>query len=238
MKWFKRIGLGLLVLLVLFGGFSYYKLKEVGIIPRKIYETVPPDIPDFQRPAVLVLSKANGYVHVDAIPAGRAMFEQIAAEQGWDIYLTDNAASHNPEDLARFKVVVWNNVSGDILTVEQREALKNWLESGGGWVGVHASGGDFSYAWDWYVNTLIGAQFVGHTMDPQFQDADVLVTDPDAAVTAHLPARWNVPNEEWYAFDRNPGDKGYEVLLTLDETSYITRGNTFFGSDSMPAAST
>ena len=34
MKWFKRIGLGLLVLLVLFAGFSYYTLKEVGIIPR------------------------------------------------------------------------------------------------------------------------------------------------------------------------------------------------------------
>jgi type 1 glutamine amidotransferase len=119
------------------------------------------------------------------------------------------------------------------LTTEQRAAFKEWLEQGGGWVGLHASGGDFSYKWDWYVNTLIGAQFVGHTMSPQFQDADVLVSDSQENITAHLESPWKVPNEEWYAFDRNPSDAGYEVLLTLDENSYITKGKTFIGQDSM-----
>lgn len=234
MRWLKRIALVLLVIILGAGGYAYYQLKKVGIIPRKIYETVPPEIPEFKRPAVLVLSKANGYIHVDALPAGQTMLKRIAAERGWDIFLTDNAASHNPQDLANFSVVVWNNVSGDVLTTEQRVAMKDWIEAGGGWVGIHASGGDFRYDWDWYVDTLIGAQFVGHTMDPQFQDADVLVADADSAVTSHLPARWTVPNEEWYAFDRNVRDKGYEILLTLDEDSYITKGETYIGQDSMP----
>jgi type 1 glutamine amidotransferase len=234
MRLLKRVLLVFLVLFLVAGGYGYYKLKEVGLIPRKIYETVPPDIPDYQRPAVLVLSKANGYIHVDAIPAGQAMLRRIADEHGWDIFLTDNAASHNSRDLAKFSVVIWNNVSGDVLTSEQRAAMKDWIEAGGGWVGLHASGGDFSYDWDWYVNTLIGAQFVGHTMNPQFQDADVLVAAPASAVTSHLPARWTVPNEEWYAFDSNVRDKGYEILLTLDEDSYITKGESFRGQDSMP----
>jgi len=234
MRLLKRVLLVILVLFLAAGGYAYFKLKEVGIIPRKVYETVPPEIPDFERPAMLVLSKANGYIHVDAIPAGQAMLKHIATERGWDIFLTDNAASHNPRDLAKFSVVVWNNVSGDVLTPEQRAAMKDWIEGGGGWVGIHASGGDFRYAWDWYVNTLIGAQFVGHTMDPQFQDADVLAVAPDSAVTAHLPTRWTVPNEEWYAFDSNVRNKGYEILLTLDEDSYITRGKTRLGQDSMP----
>ena len=70
-------------------------------------------------------------------------------------------------------------------------------------------------------------------MDPQFQDADVHVTDSDNEVTSHLSSPWVVPLEEWYAFDSNPRDKGYEILLTLDESSYITRGKGFFGRDSM-----
>ena len=233
MKWLKYSFFTLLVVLVFGGGYTYFKLKEIGIIPRAIDETEPPALPAFTRPAVLVLSKANGFVHVDALPAAEAMLKRIAAGKGWDIYLTGNAATHNPQDLRKFKVVVWNNVSGDVLTQDQRVALKDWITAGGGWVGIHASGGDPSYKWDWYVDTLIGAQFVGHTMNPQFQDADVLVTDPQADVTSHLSSPWNVPQEEWYAFDSNPRDKGYEILLTMDESSYITNGPGVFGTDRM-----
>lgn len=229
----KKILIAIAVVVVAFAGLSYYKLKSMGIIPSAVYEHEAPPLPEFERPAILVLSKANGFVHVDALPAGEAMLKRIASDNNWDIYTTANAATHNPEDLAKFKVVVWNNVSGDVLTTDQRTALKTWIAQGGGWVGLHAAGGDPSYKWDWYVDTLIGAQFVGHTMDPQFQDADVLVSDPDAEVTAHLESPWNVPQEEWYAFDSNPRDKGYEILLTMDETSYITRGETFFGRDRM-----
>ena len=229
----KKILIGLVLVVVAFAGLAYYKLKSMGIIPRAIYEYEAPVIPSMERPAILVLSKANGFVHVDALPAGEAMLKRIATENDWDIYTTANAATHNPEDLARFQVVIWNNVSGDVLTGEQRVALKDWIDQGGGWVGIHASGGDPFYKWDWYVDTLIGAQFVGHTMDPQFQDADVLVIDPEAEVTAHLDSPWNVPNEEWYAFDSNPRDKGYEILLAMDEGSYITRGETLFGNDRM-----
>jgi type 1 glutamine amidotransferase len=232
-KWIKYTLVTALVVLLVGGALTYFKLKAIGIIPRADYDTVAPDIPDFDRPAILVLNKTNGFIHVDALPAGDAMLRKIAEQQGWDIYITDNAATHNKDDLQRFKAIIWNNVSGDVLTQEQRVAFRGWLEQGGAWVGLHASGGDFSYKWDWYVNTLIGAQFVGHTMSPQFQDADVLVSDSQENITAHLESPWKVPNEEWYAFDRNPSDAGYEVLLTLDEDSYITKGKTFIGQDSM-----
>ena len=64
-------------------------------------------------------------------------------------------------------------------------------------------------------------------------DADVLVAEPVVDVTAHLPARWRIANEEWYAFDSNPRTKGYEILLVMDESSYSTSGKTFFGTDRM-----
>ena len=234
MKWLKYTLLATLVLVVVGGAGVYFKLKEMGVIPRAIYETEAPPLPEFTRPAILVLSKANGFIHVDALPAGEAMLQRIADARGWDIYLTDNAATHNAADLAKFAVVVWNNVSGDVLTEEQRADFKAYVSGGGGWVGIHASGGDPSYQWDWYVDTLVGAQFVGHTMDPQFQDADVLVTDAALPLTRHLTSPWTIPQEEWYAFDDSPRAKGYEILLTMDKDSYITKGKgLFFLRDNM-----
>ena len=233
MKWIKYGLLGLLAVVVVLGSVTYFKLKEIGIIPRADYDTVAPDVPAFDKPAILVLNKVNGFIHVDALPAADAMLTRIADEQGWDIFITDNAAVHNAQDLAKFAAVVWNNVSGDVLTEEQRVALKTWINNGGGWVGIHASGGDPSYKWDWYPEVLVGAQFVGHTMDPQFQDADVLVLDPRVQITEHLPGRWRIPQEEWYAFDANPREKGYEILMVMDESSYITNGPGIFGTDKM-----
>lgn len=232
----KILKISLLVLLglALAGALAVYLyLKSIGIIQREDFDTVPPTVTDFAKPAVLIFNKVNGFVHKDALPAADAMFTDLAAQNGWDVFITNNGAIHNPEDLARFKLVVWNNVSGDVLLEDQRAALRSWIEGGGGWLGVHASGGDFSYRWDWYVNTLVGAQFVGHTMDPQFQDADLYTADSGEELTNHLPNPWRVPQEEWYAFDRNPRDGGYEILLTIDEESYITVGEGMVGSDSM-----
>lgn len=133
-------------------------------------------------------------------------------------------AVHNPGVLDNFSLVIWNNVSGDVLTEEQRSSLKQWLADGGGWLGVHGSGGDTSYQWPWYVETLIGAQFIGHTMMPQFQDAELYPTDLSTVVTDHLPTPWRLPAEEWYAFDSSPRDKAYEILVTIDTDSYETHG--------------
>ena len=231
--WIKRSLWTLLAVVLLLGGTAYYQLRSMGVFPRYDYDTMPPTLPTFSKPAVLVFTKTNGFIHKDAIPVAKRVLGKLIAEQGWEAYLTDNAAVHSPELLEQFDFIIWNNVSGDVLTEPQRAAQKQWLESGGGWLGIHASGGDHSYLWSWYGDTLLGAQFIGHTMHPQFQDADVLVADDTLAVTDHLPARWTVEKEEWYAFANNPRDKGYEILLTLDEDSYRIKGENFFGNDHM-----
>ncbi|MBB3047924.1 hypothetical protein FHR99_002190 [Litorivivens lipolytica] len=233
-NWLKPVLLSFLVLLIALLGYGYYQLKANGIIPRKIYETEAPVVSVFDKPAILVFTKTNGFIHKDAIPVAKQVLGELIVAEGWIVYQTDNGAIHTPELLEKFDAIVWNNVSGDVLTADQREALKQWIENGGGWLGIHASGGDFSYEWDWYVDTLIGAQFIGHTMDPQFQDADVMVADKTVELTSHLPDPWSVKQEEWYAFDQNVREKGYEILLTLDESSYITQGETWIGNDRMP----
>jgi type 1 glutamine amidotransferase len=218
----KKILLGLLIVILISLSVVVYGLRQAGLLRAPSYDTDAPNLGVVNKPAILVLSKTNGFIHKEGLPAGKKMLAQLGLKNGWNIYNTDNAASHNSADLAKFDLVVWNNTSGDILTSVQREAFKNWLLGGGKWLGLHAAGGDPSYDWDWYVSELVGAQFVGHTMAPQFQTADVLIKDLASPLTSHLPVRWRVENEEWYAFDRNPSDVGAEILLTLDESTYKT----------------
>lgn len=195
-----------------------------------------PELPVFKRPAVLVFNRTNGYRHGAAISAADEAFSELSDANGWDIFITDNAGVHERDSLRNFQLVVWNNVSGDVLSASQRASFRQWLEGGGAWLGVHASGGDLSYDWDWYVNTVIGSQFHGHTLEPQFQDARLLVADACEPITEHLDGSWLIPAEEWYAFASNPRDRGSEILLTLDKNSYVTRGELSPGwIDNMPS---
>lgn len=217
---------GVLAILALTGYFAARWYMGVLLPPLDLQA---PTLPDrLPRPAILVFHKANGYVHTEAIPAGNRMLAELAADHGWSIHHTDNGAVMNPGQLARFDVVVWNNTSGTTLTGEQQQSFQHWLEHGGGFVGIHAAGGDPWYQWDWYVNKVLGAQFTGHTMTPQFQDAHLIRAEA-SEITSHLPAPWAVAQEEWYAFDRNPRDTGSRILLALDERSYAPGNATMPG---------
>lgn len=191
------------------------------IFPSTETDTVPPELPaDLVRPAFLVFSKSNGFRHEEAIPAGIERLKAIAEARGFGVYLTENGAVHNAEQLARFDAVVWHNTSGTVLDEAQKQALVAYLEAGGGFVGIHGTGGDPSYDWQWYVDELIGAQFIGHTMGPQFQDATAVVEDSNHPATASLPETFT-HNEEWYSFDRSVRDREeFHVLISVDESSY------------------
>jgi uncharacterized protein len=196
----------------------------------RVYETEPPVLPQtIARPALLVFSKTNGFRHEDAIPAAHTMFEGIARARTWGIYATENGAVFNAEQLARFDVVVFNNVSGDVFTPEQRQALQAYIENGGGFVGFHGSGGDSKYDWTWYVNDLIGAQFIGHPMNPQFQQATLRVEDTSHPASSRLSPEWP-RTDEWYSFSASARRDGYHVLAGLDESTY-NPANLAMGAD-------
>lgn len=225
----KRILLGLLALFVAaaaYGGYQYYMIFGGG---GATFETEPPTLPaDLSEPAVLVFSKTNSYRH-SSIPAGNAALEAIARDNSWGVFVTENAAVFNPAQLVRFKAVVWNNVSGDVLLPEQKAAFRQYIEQGGGFVGIHAAG-DRSHTWDWYVNELLGgAHFIGHPMNPQFQQAAIHVEDTAHPASAHLPAKW-VRTDEWYSFAKSPRARVH-VLATLDEATYKPDGGWFMGGD-------
>ncbi|WP_347304613.1 ThuA domain-containing protein (plasmid) [Croceibacterium sp. TMG7-5b_MA50] len=188
--------------------------------PTPVMDQVPPELPDFRPGAVLVLSKTNGFRDPAQIDAANGVLGQLVRDGDKDVFQTENAAIVNPRDLARFSTIVFNSTSGNIFTPEQRTAFRAWVEGGGGVVLLHGAGGDPEYDWDWWPDTLIGAQFIGHTGRPkQFQQAEVVVEDPSHPAMQGLPARWG-RTDEWYSFDRVPTGHDTRILAVLDEDTY------------------
>ena len=141
------------------------------------------------KPRLLLFEKINGFRDGPSVDAAHAAFLAMATRKGWAIAVTDKGGAINPATLRQFDAVIWNNISGDVLTLAQRRALQQYLESGGGFVAVHGSAGDPVYFWDWYADRLIGARFKAHPMDPQFQDARVVVYNPAHPIARALPRR-------------------------------------------------
>ena len=228
-KFFKFVVLPIVLLVVLFFGFGFYTMWKHEMFEEPTFETVAPEIPDSDgKPMVLLFNKTNSFRHFEAIDAAQATFEDFAESEGWTLFVTENSAINNAEHLAKFDLIVWNNVTGDVLNADQQEAFKTYLEGGGQFLGIHGTGGSREYSWDWYPRKLIGTQFVSHPNIPHIQDAELTVEDQSHPATAHLPETW-VQNDEWYTFADSPRDR-VNVLVSIDEESY-NPSTWMFGRD-------
>lgn len=227
MTLFQKIAAGLAALIVLLVLSSAFTLWYVGawrlVFPSHHHDSVAPTIPAGfgadNAARVLVFSKTNSFRHKDGIPGAKALFNEIAIRRDWAVYHSENGALFDAEHLARFDVVVFSNASGDVMSEDQERAFQTWLEAGGGWIGIHSAGDKSHREWEWYQDTLIGGLFTAHIMDPQTQEARVVVEDGDHPATRDLPAEF-MHAEEWYSWDASAREKGFHVLLTVDESSY------------------
>ncbi|MEM9253872.1 MAG: ThuA domain-containing protein [Pseudomonadota bacterium] len=226
-----KVLLVLLGLLVMSGLAAIWYIGAWNIVfPSQQHDVEAPPIPDaLVSPALLVFTKTNGFRHKEGINVGVEQIGTIAAEQGWNVFHTENGAVFNAIDLSRFDVVVFLNASGDMLNSDQELAFSDWLWAGGGWLGVHAAGDDSHRDWTWYIDTLIGARFTAHIMGPQFQTATVVMENPGHPVVADIPDTWE-HTEEWYSWSRSPRETGFTILATVDENSY-TPVQKFAGSE-------
>jgi len=160
---------------------------------------------------ILVFSKALGYKHA-SIPAAIKAIQLLGEKNHMHVDTTTDADKFNTIELKNYNSVLFLSTSGNVLNEEQQEAFRKYIQSGGGFVGIH-SATDTEYDWPWY-GKLLGAYFSTH---PKIQEARVIVKEPRHLSTKHLPVPW-VRTDEWYNFrDIN---KDIKVLLVVDETSY------------------
>ncbi len=162
-------------------------------------------------PRVLVYSKTRGYHHA-SIPVGVAAIQKLGLENNFAVDTTTDSTFFVRKTLKKYDAVIFLSTTGNVLNDKQQAAFEKYIQSGRGFVGVHAAT-DTEYDWPWY-NQLVGAYFKSH---PKQQEAMLTVTDASHISTQHLPAKWK-RFDEWYNFKSL--QNGLHVLLTIDEKSY------------------
>jgi type 1 glutamine amidotransferase len=169
---------------------------------------------------ILVFSKTAGFRH-DSIQAGILAISALGQAHQFQVDATEDAAVFTPSELARYRAVVFLNTTGDILNASQQSAFEQYIQSGGGFVGIH-SATDTEYDWPWY-GQLVGAYFANH---PAIQTATIEVSGTSHPSMQGLPSRWT-RTDEWYNFVAHP-PASVTILAELDESTYT--GGTM-GSD-------
>jgi type 1 glutamine amidotransferase len=162
---------------------------------------------------VLIYTRTAGYRH-ESIPAAIAAVRDLAADAGLAADATEDPEEFSGLNLSRYRVVVFLSTSGEVLTDPGRAALADWVQSGGGFLGVHGAA-TTEPGWGFFRDLIGGARFTRH---PELQPATVSLEDQRHPATAHLPGQWPW-TDEWYEFDANPRGS-VRVLASVDERTY------------------
>ena len=172
----------------------------------------------------LIFSKTLGFRHAN-IPQGIDAIRHLGQEHGFAVDSTEDSNVFTPQNLARYQVVVFLSVTGDVLDEQQEDAFQDYVQRGGGFVGIHGALFGPSACedkWDWY-HELCGVSFKNHSA---VMPARVDIEDRTNPSTSELPAHWS-RTDEWYNYEGTP--RGHaRVLATVDESTY--KGGTV-GSD-------
>ncbi len=162
-----------------------------------------------ESPRVLVFSKTKGFRH-QSIEAGKAALIKLGAEKGFAVDTTESADVFTEENLKKYRAVIFLSTTGDVLDQQQQNQFMRFIQSGGGYVGIHAAA-DTEYDWWWY-GKLVGAYFKSH---PQIQEAKFKKIKPFGE--DNLPDEW-IRTDELYNYKKISDE--ITVLYNLDETSY------------------
>lgn len=166
-------------------------------------------------PKLLVFSKTTGFRH-DSIPVAVEALKNLGKANIFEIDATEDASVFTKDNLKQYMGIIFAMTTGDVLNSEQQVAMEQFVERGGGWVGIH-SASDTEYDWPWYAE-LVGAYFKSHP--PGGQTVKLTVEDPKHPSMKGIPSPWSRA-DEWYDWRENPRQKVH-VLISADETTYKT----------------
>jgi type 1 glutamine amidotransferase len=205
----------LIVMIAVGAGWTWELLRR----PWVVVPALPAVAATSDLPRVLVFTRTMKYRH-RSIPAGVQAVVELGQGR-WISEHTEDPSWFTQERLGTYAAVIFLSTTGDVLEPAQQEAFRAYVESGGGFVGVHAAS-DTEYAWPWY-GTLVGAWFRDHT---SVIAADVHREDSTDMSTRMLPEVWR-RTDEWYAFQSNPRPD-VRVLAHMDDAQM---GDSSMGGD-------
>ncbi len=194
---------------------------------------------------VLLLTKQSGSEHEvvtrdnDELSIVERGAQSLAASYGARVNATKDASYITAENLENYDVVVFYT-SGNLftqgsdghppMTEAGLQALGDWVEAGGGFVGLHSATDTFRGQWQAqeYLQAL-GAEFAWH--GPSFEGVLRIVDRPHFAV-ASIPREWEV-YDEWYVFE-NINRDNIRVLAVLDPPEEVREEHPRYDTPELP----
>ena len=149
----------------------------------------------------------KGYVH-DNIQSSVDAIKKMGAESGFAVDVSDDPAVFTEVNLRNYGALIFSNSNNEAFSSDaQRNAFKNYIEAGGGFVGLHSASGserDWPYFW-----SVLGGKFAAH---PKMQTFTVQVADPLFPAVKTLPAKFEWTDECYFIDHLNPDI--HPVLVT------------------------
>jgi type 1 glutamine amidotransferase len=156
------------------------------------------------QPRVLVYTRnytpdGKGYVH-DNIPASVDAIKKMGIEKGFGVDVSEDPAAFTDTNLKKYSALVFSNSNNEAFSNDsQRAAFKHYIESGGGFVGIHSASGS-ERNWP-YFSAVLGGKFVNH---PVIQPFTVQVVDPSFPAVKGIPKEFVWTDECYFVGDLNP----------------------------------
>jgi uncharacterized protein len=173
--------------------------------------------------AVAFYTGTNDLAHVSFVKEANRWFADLADAHGFTYESTTDWANLNPDFLSRVQVVLFLDTRPE--DPAQREAFRNYMEKGGGWIGFHFSGfaltpSKYPQNWDWYHQEFLGAgSYVSNTWRPT--SAVLRVEKRDHPVTRRLPETIKSAPSEWYRWEKDlRTNPDIRILLSIDPSSF------------------
>ncbi|NQZ56670.1 MAG: ThuA domain-containing protein [Lentisphaeraceae bacterium] len=156
---------------------------------------------------VLLFTKPAVNLHL-SIPDGIAALKKLAMQNNFDLTSSEDVNIFSDQGLSEYQVIIFLALQSNPLNNEQQKAFEHFIQSGGGFIGIHSAMGA-EHQWHWFKR-FMGAQFAGHSKVKKI--IQVCSKDKHNATT-FLPKRWERV-DAWYHFkDMSPN---VHTLLNFD----------------------
>jgi hypothetical protein len=158
---------------------------------------------------VLVLTERGGQ-HETFVVEALKWLDSFAQQNKCEITVVNNTDEINDDFLSKYQVFIQLNYPPYNWTDEAKATFINYINKGlGGWVGFHHATllGEFDgfSMWQWFSGFMGDIRFKNYIADRA--NGDVYVEDSSHPVMKGVSSVFNLPNDEWYIYDKKSTPK-------------------------------
>jgi type 1 glutamine amidotransferase len=166
----------------------------------------------------MIASKAQD--HINCSNAARPVVQKLGEDNGFSVDFTTDTSLITEANLAKYDVFFQMHLAPFEMNAKHRVLFQKFVESGKGWLGIHAAGltgNQFTSAGNWtFYNDMFGN--IDYVTHPALQNGTLVFEDRTHPVTRNMPASF-VIRDEWYEWSGNPRPR-VRVLAKADESTY------------------